>query len=104
MNDYKFGNYLYDLRTHAGLSQTDLALVLGVTNKAVSKWEMGASTPDLDKIIISYTTPNAVNTIVIDKLIMNSFLNSLTFINSLKASIPLYDKLSSLAISFTYST
>ena len=59
---------------------------------------------DLDKIIISYTTPNAVNTIVIDKLIMNSFLNSLTFINSLKASIPLYDKLSSLAISFTYST
>lgn len=45
MNDYKFGNYLYELRTHAGLSQTDLAQVLGVTNKAVSKWENGNAKP-----------------------------------------------------------
>ena len=46
MNDYAFGNFLYTLRTEKGLSQTQLAGLLGVTNKAVSKWENGASKPN----------------------------------------------------------
>jgi len=45
MNDYAFGNYLYDLRKRSGLSQNTLAAQLGVTNKAVSKWETGKSKP-----------------------------------------------------------
>lgn len=45
MNDYKFGNRLYKLRSAAGLSQTDVANVVGVTNKSVSKWENGATKP-----------------------------------------------------------
>ena len=45
MNDYEFGNYLYGLRKKAGLSQTELALQLDVTNKAVSKWENGKAKP-----------------------------------------------------------
>ena len=45
MNDYAFGNYLYELRKKAGLSQWDLAQRLGVTNKAVSKWENGKAKP-----------------------------------------------------------
>ena len=45
MNDYEFGNYLYALRKNAGLSQTELADQLGVTNKAVSKWKNGKSKP-----------------------------------------------------------
>ena len=45
MNDYEFGNYLYALRKKAGISQTELARQLGVTNKAVSKWENGNSKP-----------------------------------------------------------
>lgn len=45
MNDYKFGNKLYKLRSAAGLSQTDVANVVGVTNKSVSKWENGATKP-----------------------------------------------------------
>ena len=45
MNDYAFGNYLYELRKKAGLSQWDLAQQLGVTNKAVSKWENGKAKP-----------------------------------------------------------
>ena len=45
MNDYSFGNYLYELRKQAGLSQTALAEKLGVTNKAVSKWEVGKAKP-----------------------------------------------------------
>ena len=45
MNDYPFGNYIYDLRRRAGLTQGELAEKLGVTDKAVSKWENGKSKP-----------------------------------------------------------
>ena len=45
MNDYEFGNRLYALRDGAGLTQRELAQRLGVTNKAVSKWETGRSKP-----------------------------------------------------------
>lgn len=45
MNDYKFGNRLYNLRCAAGLSQTEVANKVGVTNKSVSKWENGATKP-----------------------------------------------------------
>ncbi|MDO4650391.1 MAG: AAA family ATPase, partial [Eubacteriales bacterium] len=50
MNDYKFGNKLYQLRREAGLSQAELAAKVGVTNKAVSKWENGAAKPSTDII------------------------------------------------------
>ena len=45
MNDYRFGDFLCSLRTKTGLSQTVLATQLGVSNKAVSKWETGKSKP-----------------------------------------------------------
>ena len=45
MNDYKFGNYILELRRKSGLSQSELADRIGVTNKAVSKWETGKSKP-----------------------------------------------------------
>ena len=45
MNDYDFGNYIYHLRTKAGFTQNELAEKLGVTNKAVSKWENGKTKP-----------------------------------------------------------
>ena len=37
MNDFNFGNFIYKLRTEAGLTQSELASQVGVTNKAVSK-------------------------------------------------------------------
>ncbi|MBQ8768998.1 MAG: helix-turn-helix transcriptional regulator [Oscillospiraceae bacterium] len=46
MNDYAFGNFLYQLRTEKGLSQAQLGEMLGVTNKAVSKWETGSAKPN----------------------------------------------------------
>ncbi len=46
MNDYNFGNFLYALRTKKGLSQAQLGEMLGVTNKAVSKWENGTTKPN----------------------------------------------------------
>lgn len=45
MNDYAFGNYVCRERRKHGLSQTELAALLGVTGKAVSKWENGRAKP-----------------------------------------------------------
>lgn len=45
MNDFPFGNLLSGLRRKAGLTQRALAAQLGVTDKAVSKWENGAAKP-----------------------------------------------------------
>lgn len=39
------------LRTEKRLTQEDLADLLGVSRQSVSKWESGASTPELDKLI-----------------------------------------------------
>jgi len=50
MNDYTFGNKILELRTQRNLSQTELAEMLGVTNKAVSKWETGKSKPTTNVI------------------------------------------------------
>ena len=50
-NDYEFGNYLYELRKSAGMSQAQLAGKLGVTNKAVSKWENGKAKPSTRAIV-----------------------------------------------------
>ena len=48
MNDYEFGNRLYKLRTKAKMSQSDLAKLLDVTYKSVSKWETGKAKPGID--------------------------------------------------------
>ncbi|MBQ8554314.1 MAG: AAA family ATPase [Clostridia bacterium] len=50
MNDFNFGNYLCGLRRKAGLTQRALAQKLGVTDKAVSKWENGAAKPTTNLI------------------------------------------------------
>ena len=45
MNDYAFGNRIFALRQAHKLSQAALAELVGVTNKAVSKWETGKAKP-----------------------------------------------------------
>ncbi len=50
MNNYGFGNFIYELRTEKGLSQSELGKLLGVSNKAVSKWETGAAVPRPEKL------------------------------------------------------
>lgn len=50
MNDFSFGNKIFDLRTSFKLSQSQLAERVGVTNKAVSKWENGKSKPTINVI------------------------------------------------------
>ncbi len=41
-----FGEFLYELRKEKGMTQAQLAEILGVTNKAVSKWETGEAMPE----------------------------------------------------------
>ncbi len=50
MNDYAFGNRLCALRRQAGRTQQEAANRLGVTNKAVSKWETGKSKPSVNAL------------------------------------------------------
>ena len=45
-----FEKRLYDLRKKAGLSQEELANLVGVTRQAVQKWEAGSSRPDMDNL------------------------------------------------------
>ena len=46
-----FNNRLYQLRKQKGLSQEELANRLNVSRQTVSKWEVGDSTPDMEKLI-----------------------------------------------------
>lgn len=45
------GEKISSLRKAGGLSQEDLAITLGVSRQAVSKWELGAAMPDIDKVV-----------------------------------------------------
>lgn len=47
MRQSSFGAFIRTLRLRKGLTQAQLANRLGVTDKAVSKWERGISFPDL---------------------------------------------------------
>ena len=45
MRDYAFGNLVTKLRTELGFSQFQLGKLIGVSDKAVSKWENGNAKP-----------------------------------------------------------
>lgn len=45
-----FQNRLYELRKGRGISQEELADIVGVSRQAVQKWESGASRPDMDNL------------------------------------------------------
>ena len=47
----EFNNRLYQLRKQKGLSQEELASRLNVSRQTVSKWEVGDSTPDMEKLV-----------------------------------------------------
>jgi transcriptional regulator with XRE-family HTH domain len=47
----EFNKKLYDLRKKKGISQEELANEVNVTRQTISKWELGESTPDMEKMI-----------------------------------------------------
>lgn len=46
-----FNNKLYFLRKQKGLSQDELGGKLNVSRQTISKWELGETTPELEKLI-----------------------------------------------------
>lgn len=50
MDNYKFGNTLCSLREAHNLTQKELAEILDVSDKAVSKWENGQAIPRMDTL------------------------------------------------------
>ena len=47
----KFNEKLIKLRKSAGLSQEELGNRLDVARQTVSKWELGETTPEMDKLV-----------------------------------------------------
>ncbi len=46
-----FSDKIYALRTQAGMSQASFAETLQVSRQTVSKWELGTSYPEIDKLV-----------------------------------------------------
>ncbi|MBO5452140.1 MAG: helix-turn-helix transcriptional regulator [Lachnospiraceae bacterium] len=65
----EFHNKLYHLRKQKGLSQEELANRLNVSRQTISKWEVGDSTPDMEKLIaISDMFQISLDELVMDKV------------------------------------
>ena len=47
----KFNEKIIMLRKNKNLSQEDLGNELGVARQTISKWELGETTPEMDKLI-----------------------------------------------------
>ncbi len=65
MNNEKFGKLISEARKEKKLTQKDLAKILQVTDKAISKWERGKSYPD---ITLLETLSEALNISVVELL------------------------------------
>lgn len=68
----KFNEKLIELRKKEGLSQEELGYKLDVTRQTVSKWELGQTTPEMDKLIEISKMFN----ISVDELINDSETNT----------------------------
>ena len=51
MNQQKVGQFLKELRNEKALTQEQLAGMLGVSNRSISRWENGITMPDFDLLI-----------------------------------------------------
>ena len=49
-NKFKIGNFLTELRKEKKLTQSELAEKLNISDKAVSKWENGKCSPDMEQL------------------------------------------------------
>lgn len=56
MNYNKIGNFIAEKRKEKGLTQKELAEKIGVTDKAVSKWERGLGCPDVSILEVLAST------------------------------------------------
>ena len=67
----KFNEKLVKLRKEAGLSQEELGNKLNVARQTVSKWELGETTPEMDKLV----KMSEIFNITLDELIKEENVN-----------------------------
>ena len=72
MNTYVTGLTIKNLREKKGLTQTELADMLGVSSKAVSKWETARGFPDISLIA---PLANALSVSVMELMTGNTVIN-----------------------------
>lgn len=63
-----FSEKLFELRKKEGLSQEELAEKVGVSRQTISKWEMGQSAPEMEKLI----TLSKIFNLSMDELVGNN--------------------------------
>ena len=51
MDQQKVGQFLKELRNEKSVTQAELAEMLGVSNRSISRWENGTTMPDFDLLI-----------------------------------------------------
>ena len=71
MDQIKIGKFILELRKEKNMTQQELANVLGVTDRAISKWENGRGLPDLSLLKPLCDTLN----ITINELLSGEKLN-----------------------------
>lgn len=75
MDQVKIGKFIAALRKEKGLTQEKLGEKLGVTNKAVSRWENGNYMPDVEMLsLLSNEFDVSINEIISgEKLNLENF-------------------------------
>ena len=51
MNQEKIGNFIREIRIEKQMTQQELAEKIGVTDRAISKWENGRGMPDITLLV-----------------------------------------------------
>ena len=83
MDQIKIGKFILELRKEKNMTQQELANVLGVTERAISKWENGRGLPDLSLLKPLCDTLN----ITINELLSGEKLNKAEYINKSEENI-----------------
>lgn len=72
MDNEKTGRLIKKLRTEAGMTQKQLAGIIGVSDKAISKWERGKGAPDVS-LLNGLSDAFGVNT---EKLLLGEIIRN----------------------------
>lgn len=83
MNQEKIGRFIAELRKEKNMTQVDLANKLGITDRAVSKWENGRGMPDLSLLLPLCDTLN----ISVNELLSGERLNQYDYQEKLEENI-----------------
>ena len=88
MDNERVGSFIRDLRKEKGLTQKELASKLGLTDKAISKWERGLGCPDISLLedIADYLDVSVLELIKGKRLDSGSKYNNKDIIDTMKYS------------------